>query len=160
SSPWHLYDPLREFLRVQGLPAGPLLLKELGLRQLFGPGRHSNHKLETIERIVATYPAMQFVLIGDSGEHDPEIYSEVVRRHPQAVRAIYIRDVNPDPARIDALDRLAAQVSATGTQLIVAPDSVFAATHAAGEGLIAADSLASIRSDQRADRNADPQPNP
>ena len=151
SSPWHLFGPLVEFLRLQGIPVGPLLLRELGMREVFKLTSHGNHKLGKIELILSFYPDMQFVLIGDSGEQDPEIYAEVVRRHPKSVRVIYIRNVNPDPARIEALDRLIEEVSATGTQLILAPDSVFAAAHAAAEGLIHIDRLASVRSDKRED---------
>ena len=151
SSPWHLFGPLVQFLRLQGIPLGPLLLRELGMRQVFKLTSHGNHKLEKIELILSYYPDMQFVLIGDSGEQDPEIYAEVVRRHPRQVKVIYIRNVNPDPARIDALDTLIEQVSATGTQLILAPDSVFAASHAAAEGLIHVDRLASVRSDKKED---------
>ncbi len=151
SSPWHLFGPLVEFLRVQGIPLGPLLLRELGMRQVFKLTSHGNHKLEKIELILSYYPDMQFVLIGDSGEQDPEIYTEVVRRHPKQVKVIYIRNVNPDPARIDALDKLIEEVSATGTQLILAPDSVFAAAHAAAEGLIHVDRLAAVRSDKKED---------
>ncbi|MBZ2206620.1 App1 family protein [Massilia soli] len=151
SSPWHLFGPLVEFLRVQGIPLGPLLLRELGMRQVFKLTSHGNHKLEKIELILSYYPDMQFVLIGDSGEQDPEIYAEVVRRHPKQVKVIYIRNVNPDPARIDALDKLIEEVSATGTQLILAPDSVFAASHAAADGLINVDRLASVRSDKKED---------
>ena len=151
SSPWHLFGPLVEFLRVQGIPVGPLLLRELGLREVFKLTSHGNHKLEKIELILRFYPDMQFVLIGDSGEQDPEIYAEVVRRHPKSVRVIYIRNVNPDPSRIEALDKLIEEVSATGTQLILAPDSVFAAAHAAAEGLIDVERLASVRSDKRED---------
>jgi phosphatidate phosphatase APP1 len=158
SSPWHLFGPLVEFLRVQDIPVGPLLLRELGLRQMFKPAKHGNHKLEKIELILSFYPDMQFVLIGDSGERDPEIYAEVVRRHPKAVRMIYIRNVNPDPTRIEALDRLIEEVSKTGIQLVLAPDSVFAASHAAAEGLIRVERLASVRSDRKDDNGALPQP--
>ena len=151
SSPWHLFGPLVEFLRLQGIPVGPLLLRELGMREVFRLTSHGNHKLGKIELILNFFPDMQFVLIGDSGEQDPEIYAEVVRRHPTSVRVIYIRNVNPDPTRIEALDKLIEEVSATGTQLIVAPDSVFAASHAAAEGLIHGDRLASVRSDKKED---------
>ena len=151
SSPWHLFGPLVEFLRVQAIPVGPLLLRELGLREVFKLTSHGNHKLEKIELILRFYPDMQFVLIGDSGEQDPEIYAEVVRRHPKSVRVIYIRNVNPDPTRIEALDKLIEEVAATGTQLILAPDSVFAAAHAAAEGLIDVARLASVRSDKKED---------
>ncbi|OON64726.1 hypothetical protein B0920_10790 [Massilia sp. KIM] len=151
SSPWHLFGPLVDFLRMQGIPLGPLLLRELDLRTILKPTSHGSHKLEQIERILSFHPGMRFVLIGDSGEQDPEIYAEVVRRHPQAVRMIYIRNVNPDPLRIEALDRLIAEVSATGAQLVLAPDSVFAASHAAAEGLIHVDRLADVRLDKRED---------
>ena len=151
SSPWHLFGFLVDFLRLQGIPVGPLLLRELGLRDVFKPTSHGSHKLEKIELILGFYPDMQFVLIGDSGEKDPEIYTEIVRRHPQQVRMIYIRNVNPDPVRIEALDRLIEEVSGTGTQLILAPDSVFAASHAAAEGLISVDRLAAVRSDKKED---------
>ena len=151
SSPWHLFGFLVDFLRLQGIPVGPLLLRELGMRDVFKLTKHANHKLEKIELILSFYPGMQFVLIGDSGEKDPEIYAEIVRRHPQAVRMIYIRNVNPDPVRIEALDRLIEEVSMTGTQLILAPDSVSAASHAAAEGLIKVDRLAGVRSDKKED---------
>jgi phosphatidate phosphatase APP1 len=121
------------------------------MQQLFKLSHHGNHKLDKIGLILSYYPDMQFVLIGDSGEQDPEIYAEVVRRHPTSVRMIYIRNVNPDPSRIEALDRLIEEVSRTGTQLILAPDSVFAASHAAAEGLIAVDQLASVRADKKQD---------
>jgi len=151
SSPWHLFEPLVEFMRVQAIPIGPLLLRELGVREVFKLSNHRNHKLDKIELILRYYPGMRFVLIGDSGEQDPEIYAEVVRRYPQAVRMIYIRSVTPDPARIEALDRLIEEVSATGAQLVLAPDSVFAASHAAAAGLIGVDALASVRSDKKQD---------
>ena len=50
------------------------------------------------------------------------------------------------------------EVSATGTQLILAPDSVFAASHAAAEGLISVDWMASVRSDKREDDSVLPAP--
>ncbi|MEN3277363.1 MAG: hypothetical protein V7631_3153 [Massilia sp.] len=152
SSPWHLFGPLVDFLRLQDIPLGPLLLRELKVRDLLS--KNHSHKLDKIETIMRFYPGMQFVLVGDSGEQDPEIYAEIVRRHPTSVRMIYIRNVNPDPARIDALDRLIEEVSSTGTQLVLAPDSVFAASHAAAEGLIRVDGLASVRSDKRDDEDA------
>ncbi|MGX4642533.1 App1 family protein [Massilia sp. SYSU DXS3249] len=152
SSPWHLFGPLVDFLRLQDIPLGPLLLRELKVRDLLS--KDHSHKLDKIELIMSYYPGMQFVLIGDSGEQDPEIYTEIVRRHPTSVRMIYIRNVNPDPARIDALDRLIEEVSSTGTQLVLSPDSVFAASHAAAEGLVRVDRLGMVRSDKREDDDA------
>jgi hypothetical protein len=74
-----------------------------------------------------------------------------VRQRPGRVRAIYIRSVDPDPARIEAIDALIASVRPTGVQLVLAPDSEFAAAHAAAEGLISVDALADVRADKHAD---------
>jgi phosphatidate phosphatase APP1 len=97
---------------------------------------------------------MQFILIGDSGEQDPEIYSKVVERYPNRVRVIYIRNVNPDPTRVEALDLLAEKVSQTGAQLVLTPDSEYAAMHAASEGLISREALAAIRGSRKQDERA------
>jgi phosphatidate phosphatase APP1 len=140
-SPWNLYVPLMEYLEHQRLPIGPLVLRDFGLRMKKRP----DHKSAAIETILQTYPKLKFVLIGDSGEHDPEIYSAVVRRFPERICVIYIRSVDPDPKRIRAIENLVKQVSVTGCQLVLAPDSEFAAAHAAGEGLIPAAALANIR---------------
>jgi phosphatidate phosphatase APP1 len=144
-SPWNLYAPLVEYLELQGLPLGPLVLRDFGLRM------KKNHKTEAIEAILQTYPALRFILIGDSGEQDPEIYSEIVRRHPQRIRAIYIRSVDPNPSRVTSIQRLIEEVAPTGCQLVLAPDSEFAAAHAAAEGLIPAAELANVRADKKAD---------
>lgn len=149
SSPWHLFDPLVEFMRLQNIPLGPLMLRELSVRALLKPAMSRNHKLDKIEKVLRTYPSLPFVLIGDSGERDPEIYAEIVRRHPQAIKVIYIRNVNPDPDRIDALDRLAEQVGASGAQLVLTSDSEAAAAHAVAAGLIAPAALATVRADKR-----------
>jgi phosphatidate phosphatase APP1 len=150
-SPWNLYAPLIEFLQHQGIPLGPLLLRDYGMHLLRGKG---GHKERSIRRVLETYPRLPFVLIGDSTEHDPEIYSEMVRRFPRRVRAIYIRSVRPAPARLAAIDRLIGEVRRTGCQLVLAPDSEFAAAHAAGEGLIAPSALRAIRRDKAVDREA------
>jgi phosphatidate phosphatase APP1 len=141
-SPWNLYVPLVEYIEVQGLPAGPLLLRDFGLRM------KKNHKTEAIESILYTYPNLQFILIGDSGEQDPEIYAALVQRFPQRIRAIYVRSVNQDPARIAAIERLIKEVAKTGCQLVLAPDCEPAAAHAAAEGLIQASELRAVRAER------------
>lgn len=154
SSPWNLYMPLIDFLEVQQIPLGPLLLKDYGDHTLFASDDHHSHKLASIEQILHTYADLPFVLIGDSGEQDPEIYREIVARYPERIRAIYIRSVNPDPSRIEAIDRLAEEVRLSGTQLVLVPDSEFAAIHAAAQNLIAPQSIASVRIDKNEDEPA------
>jgi phosphatidate phosphatase APP1 len=147
-SPWNLYMPLVEFLQHQKLPAGPLLLRDFGLRM------NRQHKEQAIAAILETYPRLKFVLIGDSGEHDPEIYREIVRRFPDRIRTIYIRSVDTTRARIAKVQKLIEEVAATGCQLVLAPDSEFAAAHAAAEGLIAPAELPHVRAQKQADERA------
>jgi phosphatidate phosphatase APP1 len=139
-SPWNLYAPLVEYLEVQGLPMGPLMLRDFGLR----PSK--NHKTKAIEDILATYPKLKFILIGDSGEEDPEIYSDIVHRFPDRIRVIYIRSVSPK--RIAEVEKLIAEVAKTGCQLVLAPEAEFAAAHAAAEDLIQASELRAVRSER------------
>jgi phosphatidate phosphatase APP1 len=144
-SPWNLYVPLVEYLEVQGLPEGPLFLRNLGLRM------PRDHKRAAISALLQAYPKLPFILIGDSGENDPEVYADIVRRFPKRIRVIYIRSVNRQPRRLGAIERLIAEVAPTGCQLVLAPDSEHAAAHAAAERLIQASELRAVRSERRLD---------
>ncbi|WP_157268639.1 App1 family protein [Azohydromonas aeria] len=149
SSPWNLYTPLLDFLRLQGIPEGPLLLKDFGSELLFAPTNHAAHKLRHIEQVLDAYPALPFLLVGDSGEQDPEIYAEAARTHPGRVRAIYIRSVDPDPARHAAVQRIADDLQRAGVAMRLVDDSAAAALHAAQSGWISAQALEEVRADKR-----------
>ncbi|WP_425390642.1 App1 family protein [Ekhidna sp.] len=99
SSEWNLYDFLVDFFETRGLPKGPFLLQQFkeGLNELIksGGGTHM-HKQEKIETLMTFYPHLSFVLIGDSGQRDPEIYAEIVKKYPGRVKAIYIRAIGKD----------------------------------------------------------------
>jgi phosphatidate phosphatase APP1 len=88
-SPWNLYDFLVDFMDYHELPRGPLLLRDAGLRE----SPPIDHKTAAVSRLLETYPNLPFILIGDSGERDPDIYLETAARNPGRVRAIYIRDL-------------------------------------------------------------------
>lgn len=81
--------------------------------------------------ILDSFPQLQFLPIGDSGERDPEIYREVVKEYPTRICAVYIRSINKDPNRLGAIDKLIEEIRLTGCQLVVAPDSELAVAHAA-----------------------------
>ena len=142
SSPWNLYAPLVQYLEAQHIPLGPLLLKDYGDHTLFALRDHHSHKQASIERLFETYPRLSFVLVGDSGEQDPEIYTELAERHPGRVLAIYIRTVHPDEKRRATLHALADRLRRQGVPLVLAADSAAAAAHAAEAGLIATPRLA------------------
>lgn len=147
-SPWNLYTLLIEFFKIHDIPLGPLLLRDFGDQLLFSK---DNHKITSIELILNLYPDMPFILVGDSGEQDPEIYAYIVNRYPARIRAIYIRSIDTDPVRTAAIDSLTEEVRKTGSQLILAPDTEYAAVHAAGEGMISTAALADIRAEKKVD---------
>lgn len=102
ASPWQLAPVLEEFLTRDGFPAGTLQLRTLRWRkELFGGYSPDAHKRSEIGRLLAMFPEREFVLVGDSGERDPEIYGTLAREHPGRIRAIYIRDVTGEPATVE-----------------------------------------------------------
>lgn len=153
SSPWHLYDLLVDFFRIQGIPKGPLLLRDFSLNpeEILSAEGHHIHKLAMIRKILAVNPALPFVLIGDSGQQDPEIYTQVVNENPGRVKAIYIRDVS-DHRRDEAVRELFRTTQAHNVPMLLVPDTVAAAEHAASINLIDPDTLPEIRADRRADK--------
>jgi phosphatidate phosphatase APP1 len=134
SSPWNLHDLLVQFMTAHRVPIGPLILRDWSPFTIRTGGRQ--HKLDAIRTIFATYPDMEFVLIGDSGEHDPEIYAQVVRDAPGRVRAIYIRDVTLAPRRKQVL-AIAEELLDLGAELLLTADTAEAAAHARRLGLVA-----------------------
>lgn len=136
SSPWSFYDLLEHFFRIHGLPVGPLFLKSYraSLRKLRASSHHG-HKLAWIRLLLDTYPTLPFVLIGDSGQEDPEIYREVVRTHPGRILAIFIRDVT-SPRRDAAVGQVAEEVRAMGVPMMLVEDKLSAGEAAAHLGLI------------------------
>lgn len=157
SSPWNLHDFLLEFMEVRGIPVGPVMLRDWGTSRdsLLPPGHHQ-HKTESIERVFKTYPALPFILIGDSGQRDPEIYREMSLRHPGRVMAIYIRDVTLNPIRAREVERLAEEVRELGSVMLLVADSIAAAQHAADHGWIARERMETVARDLVETRNDAP----
>ncbi|MDQ2668639.1 MAG: DUF2183 domain-containing protein [Gemmatimonadota bacterium] len=152
SSPWNIYDVITEFMDLQMIPRGPVLLRDWDIS--FGAlssHRHFEHKGKAIRNIMQFYPHLSFILIGDSGQHDPEIYRHVVQEFPNRVKAIYIRDVSRNPERSTAIGKLAEEVAASSCVLVLVDDTYAAAQHAAAQGWINEDSLPLVKEEKRAD---------
>ena len=99
SSPWQLFPALDGFLRTNGFPEGSVHLRAIRLREeLFGEGSSQEHKLTELRRLLGDFPEREFVLVGDSGERDPEIYGTIAREFPGRIRRIFIRDVTGQAA--------------------------------------------------------------
>jgi phosphatidate phosphatase APP1 len=154
SSPWNLYDVIAEFLEAQQIPVGPLLLRDWDL----GPSllRNASYKSGVIREILATYPGMHFVLIGDSGQEDPEIYADIVATHPGRILAVYIRNVRQHPEDSPAIRELTERIARAGSTLVLADDTLTVARHAAAHGWIRDEALSDIGVEKRADEGDGP----
>lgn len=154
NSPWNLYDLLVDFFEVREIPLGPMFLTDLGLTdEHFFRREPVEHKTEHITALLDTYPDLSFILIGDSSETDPEIYRQVAVDHPGRIRAIYIRDVTGD-ARDAELQAVIRDVRAAGSELLLIPDTITAARHAAEQGFILPTALPAIAEETDEDKRA------
>lgn len=99
-SPWNLEPRLRAFFALRGFPAAPLLLKDLGIGRGADPLLdQESYKLRRIFMTLLELPERRIVLIGDSGERDPEIYQRAQAEYPERVAAIYIRRATAEDPR-------------------------------------------------------------
>lgn len=145
SSPYNLYDVLVEFLDINEIPTGPLMLRDWGVSaEELLPTSHGSHKIDSIEKILNTYPDLPFLLIGDSGQEDPEIYKEIVQKHPEQITGVYIRDVSENAERDKQVQALADELAKIDEELLLVPDTITAARHAAAKGGISPEAIASI----------------
>ncbi|MFO0191982.1 MAG: phosphatidate phosphatase App1 family protein [Planctomycetia bacterium] len=116
ASPWQLARCLGGFLDAAGLPAGSMHLKLFRLKDSTPLGRlpsRKRSKRRAIEQIMDEFPGRRFLLVGDSGERDPEVYAAVARRRPEQVSGILIRQVEGKAPREkirSRLDRLARRL--------------------------------------------------
>ncbi len=147
SSPWNLYDVLRDFLEFQGFPRKMVLfLRNWGVtREQIFPMEHRDFKEKIIRSILNLYRDIPFILIGDSGQEDPEIYRDITREFPGRILVSYIRNVSTNPDRPEAIRQLAMEAGELGSRLVLAPTSLEMAEHAAEKGWIREESLPDIR---------------
>ncbi len=145
SSEWNLYDLLADFCHHHQLPKGPFLLRQvsvsLGKIWKAGGGNHY-HKLDKIRNILELHDKREFILIGDSGQHDAEIYKQVVTEFPGMIKTIYIRDVRP--SKHEWVKAIAEEVREMGTEMLLVKDTEEAAVHAIKEGYLPHEALKNI----------------
>lgn len=152
SSPWNIYDVIAEFMELQKVPKGPIVLRDWDIGwSALSSSRHFGHKGAAIRSIMQLYPALQFILIGDTSQHDPEIYRQIVSEFPNRIAAIYIRDVTRSAERSASVKKLAEEVLAAHSTLVLAEDTLGTAKHAAEHGWISGDALPDVKEEKRAD---------
>lgn len=141
NSPWNIYDLLISFMEVHNLPKGPILLRDIELTPIPEPEGYRGHKHEEVAKIIQTYPHLPFILIGDSGESDADIYLAIAAEFPKQILAIYIRDVQ----HRKRAERIKTLIEATtDIDMRLVNDSREAATHALQKGWITEEAYAVI----------------
>jgi phosphatidate phosphatase APP1 len=100
ASPRQLHMPLQAVLDHNGFPPGVLITKRVTNDATREPLLDQlRYKLTRFEEILSRAPGVTFTLIGDDGEHDPEIFKKLRELHPSRIDAVWIRHVHPDPKR-------------------------------------------------------------
>ncbi len=147
SSPWNLYDLLEDFMELNGIPFGPIHLRDLGT----DPGKFiktagHGHKLERAIHLIERFPDLRWLLLGDSGQADAELYAEAARTYGHRIAAIYIRDVDPDADSIrdSGVDVHIGHVAGTGVPMLRVANSAAIARHAASLGLLDASKIPAV----------------
>ena len=147
SSEWNLYDLLKDFFAYHTIPEGPLLLQELqhSIYKFWksGGGTHM-HKLQKIGRLFTFFNKLSFILIGDSGQRDPEIYLEAVKKYPERIKAVYIRCVGKGKKKQKHL-QIAREMSKHQVPMLLINSTTEAARHAIEQGFIDAASMPAIQ---------------
>lgn len=121
SSPWNLHSFLVDVFTRAGLVRGPMFLRDLGIgeTQLI-TNSHGDHKGAAIDTVMAANPGLPFVLIGDTGQHDAEVYLHAAQRHPGRVRRIILRA--PGPGADEDDKRFATEAAALGIDVSMGRD--------------------------------------
>lgn len=144
-SGWGLYDLFTEFLDHHGMPIGPLMLQDLAIIEPKSSEMgNESHKRSMIGRLIEDYPDLPLVLIGDSGQEDPETYLDLVRDHGDRVCAVLIRDVTP-PERDRQVRQIVDEIERLGVAAAAAESSVSMARAAADFDLIQHDGIGRVR---------------
>ena len=132
-SPWNLYRYLELFLKQNKFPKGPILLRSMSNLLKRKKQDEKPQKQKEILNLLKTYPDLPFILIGDSGEHDPDIYMEIAEEFPDRILAIYLRSVK-HKKRMLRVKGLIENYKTTEVLLVESSDQ--AIKHAAEHGFI------------------------
>jgi phosphatidate phosphatase APP1 len=92
---WNTHDFLKRFLKRHAYPHGPMLLTDWGPTNTGWFRSGQAHKRASLLQLAAEFPQVSWLLVGDDGQHDPEIYTEFAKQRPENVRAIAIRQLSP-----------------------------------------------------------------
>ena len=135
SSPWNLYGMIRDVLERNDVPWGPIFLRDYGIDEAkFIAGTHGVHKVGNAERLMDEFEGLPFLLVGDLGQADAEVYAQVARGRPGRVMGVILHQPS---ARAHARKRRhVEEIEALGIPVIVTRDYAEAIAFAERQGWI------------------------
>ena len=121
SSPWNLYGFLRRVFARNGLPFAPMFLRDYGIDDAkFITSTHGDHKGAAIDTIFAANPGLPFILLGDTGQHDAQVYAAAIARHPGRVKEVIFR-TPVEEFDAEVVEKI-REIEAAGVPVHVGPD--------------------------------------
>jgi phosphatidate phosphatase APP1 len=155
ASPWNVYDLLVDFMALNDIPDGPIQLRDVD----FSTSSFLNHagprsKLGKIHDIIGRYPQLSFVLVGDSGQIDADLYAQTVEKFPGRILAVYIRDIDAaaDTTRDRFVDAQIKRIAGSKVPMLLVSDSNAIAEHARTLGLIEPEELPKVEKEVEKDQ--------
>lgn len=134
---WNVAPTLTRFMERNLYPPGPLLLTDWGPThdRWFRSGKQ--HKRESLARLAAEFPHMKWLLIGDDGQHDEELYGEFAADHPGNVAAVAIRQLSTGEAVLAGRrSRAASHESGSTVRWFFAPNGAGLSAQLGAAGLL------------------------
>lgn len=134
---WNVAPTLTRFMERNLFPRGPLLLTDWGPThdRWFRSGQ--DHKRSSLERIAAEFPGLKWLLIGDDGQHDEELYGEFAAAHPENVAAVAIRQLSTSEAVFaGGRSKAAEREAGSSVRWFYAPDGAGLSEQLVAAGLL------------------------
>ena len=127
---WNAASPIRRFLRRFGYPTGPLLLTDWGPTRTGWFRDGADHKRAVLRRLTSEFPQIRWILVGDDGQRDPQVYAELAVEQPDRVRAVAIRQLSASeqaighgsPAKPSAAHEALQRAADAGVPAVAAPN--------------------------------------
>lgn len=143
SSEWNIYDLLEDFFDHNSIPRGVFMLRKLehSIFKFWKSKKESHeHKYDKIKFLLQLFMKQNFILIGDSGQKDPSIYTKLAYHFPGRIESIYIRKTGKRAYK-HTLGNSNERLSHTNTFFLQVDDSIEAAKHALEQGYIHQDAF-------------------
>ncbi|MFO0817095.1 MAG: App1 family protein [Pirellulales bacterium] len=127
ASPWQFYEPLEEMRQSASFPRATFHLRPFRYKDstsVFTLLDSQQHKIDAIETLLRAFPKRRFILVGDTGEKDPEVYGELYRRHSSRIVKIYLRNVSKDERESARYSQALAEAPSEAWELFTDPSQV------------------------------------